>query len=117
MGIIVVAGQEAASNTDILQGTRLQTAPEDGIVTFEIQAADNVAANRYVASIQLPSGETPLNDVQVPSGTVAGLAGVLDSRENLTFSSPIMKGGHVVFSCALTGATEMTWRVTYSPIG
>ena len=42
-GTIILSGQEAADNTDILQGTRLQTVPRDGILTFELQAADNDA--------------------------------------------------------------------------
>jgi len=114
-GNIIVGGQEAASNTDILQGTRLQSAPAGGSLTFEIQASDNVAANNFVVSIQLPNGDTPMNGVPVPSGAVAGLAGVIDEREDLQATFPVGQGGHTVFSCVEVGDTEMTWRVTYRP--
>ncbi len=114
-GIIILSAQEAASNTDILQGTRLQTVPRGGFLTFEMQAADNVAANNYTVSVQMPNGDTPMNATLVPAGAVAGLAGVINERENLTATFPISQGGHCVFSCAETGDTEMTWRVTYTP--
>lgn len=114
-GIIIVGGQEAASNADILQGTRLQNVPSNGILTFEMEAADNVAANNYTASIQLPSGDTPMNAVRVPGGLTAGLAGIIDERVNLTASFQVAQGGHSVFSCTETGDTEFDWRVTFTP--
>ncbi len=115
MGPIILGGFEAASNTDILQGTRLQTVPGPGILTFEIQAADNVAANNYAVSVQLPGGDTPMNGTPIPGTASAGLAGILDERLNLTASFPISQGGHCVFSCVEVGDTEMTWRVTFTP--
>jgi len=114
-GIIILSGQEAATNADILQGTRLQTVPSSGILTFEMQASDNVAANHYTVSVQMPGGDTPLNGVRVPAGAVAGLAGVIDEREDLQASFAISQGGHCVFSVTEVGDTEFTWRVTYSP--
>lgn len=117
MGPIIVTGQEAATNADILQGTRLQSVPAGGLLTFEIQASDNVAANNYVVSIQLPQGDTPMNSVLVPGGLTAGLAGVIDDRVELLASFPVTQGGHTVFSCVETGDAEMDWRVTYTPYG
>lgn len=114
-GIIIVSGQETATNTDILQGTRLQNVPSNGVLTFEMQAADNVAANNYAASVQLPSGATPLNGVRVPGGLTAGLAGILDERVNLTASFQVAQGGHSVFSVVEVGDTEFDWRVTFTP--
>ena len=116
MGPIIVSDQESATNADILQGTRLQTAPSAGVLTFEIQASDNDATNNYTTSVQLPNGDTPMNAVRVPVGTVTGLAGVLDTRTQLTASFPVPKGGHTVFSCTETGDSEMTWRVTFMPV-
>ncbi len=114
---ITVGGLEAASNTDILQGTRLQTVPSAGILTFEMQASDAVAANTYSVSIQLPNGDTPMNGVPVPgNGGTAGVAGVMDSRMNLTASYAIGQGGHCSFSCVEVGDTELFWRVTFTPV-
>lgn len=111
---IIVGGLETATNADILQGTRLQTVPATGVLTFEMQAADAVAANNYAVSIQMPGGATPMNGVPVPCGAVAGLAGIIDSREKLQASFGISQGGHCVFSVVEVGDTEMSWRVTYS---
>jgi len=114
-GIIVVSGQEAATNTDILQGSRLQTVPSNGTLTFELQASDNDATNNFTASIQLPSGDTPLNATRIPCGNSTGLAGVIDERVDLQATFAIGQGGHCVFSCIEAGSAEFTWRVTFGP--
>jgi len=115
MGPIILSGQEAASNTDILQGTRLQTVNSGGYLTFELQASDNDATNNYTVSVQMPGGDTPMNATRIPCGNTSGLAGVLDERTNLTATFPIRQGGHAVFSCTETGDAELTWRVTFTP--
>lgn len=115
-GVIILSDVESASNTDILQGTRLQTVPQSGVLTFEMQASDNVAANHYVVSVQMPGGDTPINGVRVPGGNSTGLAGVIDERTDLTVSFVIEQGGHCVFSCVETGDAEFSWRLTYTPV-
>jgi len=115
MGPIILSGLEAASATDILQGTRLQTVSRGGILTFEIQASDNTAANFYTASVQMPGGDTPMNGTRIPGGNSTGLAGVIDERTDLQASFPISQGGHCVFSVTETGDAELAWRVTFTP--
>ncbi len=110
-----MSDQESATNTDILQGTRLQTVPAGGYLTFELQASDNDATNNFTASVQMPGGDTPMNGTRIPCGNSTGLAGVIDERTNLTATFPIAQGGHAVFSCTETGTAELTWRVTYTP--
>jgi len=112
---IILSGQEAADNSDILQGTRLQTVPRGGFLTFELQASDNDATNNMTVSIQLPGGDTPMNATRIPGTSTSGLAGVIDDRTCLTATFPVTQGGHCVFSCDETGDTELTWRVTYTP--
>ena len=114
MGPIILSGNEYATNADILQGTRLQTVPAGGVLTFELQAATADVTNNFVVSVQMPNGDTPLNNVLVP-GCNPALSGVIDERQNLTVSFPIMQGGHCVFGCTETGSGTMTWRVTYTP--
>ena len=114
MGPIILSNVESATNADILQGTRLQTVPAGGVLTFELQASANTGANNYTASIQMPNGDTPLNNVRVP-GCNPGLEGVIDERQNLTVSFPIMQGGHCVFSATESGTSYLSWRVTYTP--
>ena len=114
MGPIIISGFEQATNADILQGTRLQTVPAGGVLTFELQANENNAVNNFAVSIQMPNGDTPLNSVRVP-GCNPALDGVIDERQNLTVSFPIMQGGHCVFSALEAGVGSLTWRVTYTP--
>ena len=114
MGPIILSGVEAATNSDILQGTRLQTVPAGGVLTFEIQGYVNNSGNFNTVSVQMPNGDTPLNNVRAP-GCNPALDGVIDERQNLTVSFPIMQGGHCVFSVEETGSTVLTWRVTYTP--
>ncbi len=114
MGPIILSGIEIASNSDILQGTRLQTVPAGGILTFELQSDQNNSVNNCAVSIQMPNGDTPLNSTRVPASNPS-LAGVIDERQNLTVSFPIMQGGHCVFSAIETGALTLAWRVTYTP--
>lgn len=113
MTVITVTGFEAATASDVLQATRLQTVPSNGILLIEIQAADNVAANSYAASLQLPGGETPFTGMLVPGGATAGLAGNIDSRLAYRGSFPIRQGGHCVLDFTETGDTEVFWRVTF----
>lgn len=113
-GVIVLSGQEVASNTDILQGTRLQTVPAGGMLTLEIEADLNDATNNYTCTLQLPDGDTPLNAVRVPANG-AGADGVIDEREKLMFSALVGQGGHPVFSVTETGTAVVSWRVTFTP--
>jgi len=117
MGPIILSSVEVGSVADILQGTRLQSVPSGGLLTFELQCADNDATNNYTVSIQLPGGDTPMNGTRIPGGNSTGLAGVIDERTNLTATFPIQQGGHCVFSCTETGDSELAWRVTFTPYG
>lgn len=112
-GVIVLSDLDG-SNTDILQGTRLQTVPAGGFLTFEMLSDLNTSAANNKVSIQMPNGDTPLNDVNVPAEPNA-VQGVMDDRQKMMITLPIAQGGHTVFSVAQTGAAVMTWRVTYSP--
>lgn len=112
--MITVSGFEAATNTDVLNGTRLLTVGI-GQLKVEVIAADNVAANNYTCSLTLPSDEAPWLDVLVPGGGTAGLAGVMDDRLSLSGIYQINAPGHVTLSFVETGDTEVYWRVTSLP--
>ncbi len=113
-GVIVLSDIEAVSNTDILQGTRLQTVPAGGFLTFEMQATTNDTTNYNTVSIQMPNGDTPLNEVRVP-GSNPSASGILDDRQKLMITLPIAQGGHTVFSMTEVGVSDLSWRVTYTP--
>ncbi len=110
-GTIVLSLPIAATDADILQGTRLQTVPAGGYLTFEMQANLANLTNNYMASIQLPDGSTPMNGVLVPGAT----ADVVDDRQKLMATFAIAQGGHCVFGLTETGVATMIWRVTYTP--
>ena len=112
---IILSGIVTGDNTDILQGTRLQTVPGAGFLTFELQASDNDGTNNFTVSVELPDGDTPMNGTSVPAGNTASLAGVIDSRTCLTATFPIQQGGHCTFSADETGTATLAWRVTYTP--
>jgi len=118
-GIIVLSDVLEASNPDVLNGTRLQTAPEAGVMKFEMEAIDADNTNRFDTSIQLPSGDTPMESILVPKSQGDGSAGTggasIDERTALIAVFPIAQGGHVVWSFALTGASTMTFRITFTP--
>jgi len=113
-GVIVLSDTEYATNTDVLQGTRLQTVPAGGFLTFEMCANSLNNADFIEVSIQMPNGDTPLNNVKVPAVNPA-LPGVIDDRQKLMITLPIAQGGHTVFSATETGSNVLTWRVTYTP--
>jgi hypothetical protein len=115
-GLIILSDIASASDTDILQGTRLQTVPRGGFLTFELQSNENDATNYYTVAIQMPNGDTPLNTVRVPAGNDGNdTAGVIDDRKKLMVTLPVAQGGHAVFSCTETGTAVLAWRVTYTP--
>lgn len=111
-GVIVLSDIESATNTDILQGTRLQTVPQGGFLTFELQSSANDASNAMAVSIQMPNGDTPLNSVRVPDGATDG---AINDNDKMMITLPIAQGGHTVFSVTETGTAVLHWRVTYSP--
>lgn len=113
-GTIVETGFEVGTNADMLTATRLQTAPSDGLMLFQMQASDNNATNNYKVDIQLPDSEVPMVAVDVPCGEVTGFA-YLDERTMLQYIAHVGKGGRVVFGTVETGDAEFTWRVTFTP--
>lgn len=115
MTTIVETGIENATNTDILQATRLQTLMEGGVLSLEVSASDCDLTNNYAISLQMPNGKTAMNGVLVgQGGATAGVVGIMDERTSTKFRAVVGKGGgHPVFSCVETGDAEIFWRATY----
>ena len=114
-GVIVLSDQVFASNSDVLQGTRLQTVPQGGFLTFEFSATVCTDTNRFVVSVQMPNGDTPLNDVLVPADGYDGTNGVLNNNSKMQITLPVAQGGHAVVSLTETGLCVCTFRITYTP--
>lgn len=113
-GTIIESGFEVGTNADLLTATRLQTAPSNGIMLFQLQASDNNATNNYKVDVQLPDSEVPMVAVDVPCGEVTGFA-YLDTRTMLSYAAAVKLGGRVVFGVTETGDAECTWRVVFTP--
>ncbi len=113
-GTIIETGFISATDGDLLTATRLQTAPADGIMLFQVQASDNNATNNYKIDLQLPDSDVPMVLQDVPCGEVTGFA-YLDERTMLQYITDIGKGGRVVFGLTENGDAEATWRVVFTP--
>ena len=109
---IFLSTRLTASNTDILNGTRLQSAPRNGSLMIRLIADLADATNNFTCSLQLPNGETPWEDVLVP-GANPSLAGVVDERQLLQGTFPVAQGGHVVLSVTETGAAILTYQIIF----
>ena len=110
--MIMLSDRVTATTADLLQGTRLQTVPSGGVMTFQLLADLADATNNFTATIQLPNGDTPLNAVMVP-GVNPSLAGVLDNDQLLQVSFNIAQGGHAVVTLTETGAAICSYRIIY----
>lgn len=103
-----------ATNADILNGTRLNSIPYNGTLTFDVLADLNNATNAYTVTIQEPDGDVPIDTQPVP-GANPSLGGVLDERQLFRFSMPVRQGGHVNISLTENGAAICMWRAVLSP--
>jgi len=115
-GVIIESGRLAATGADLLTATRLQTAPGNGVLLFQVQASDNDATNNYVIDIQMPDSDVPVIAQNVPMGRTAGLGGQLDQDMMFQYAAQISQGGRVVFGLTETGDAECEWRVTFTPL-
>ncbi len=97
----------AATNTDVLAGTRLNSIPYAGTITFLFLADLGNAANNYVLTLQLPNGDVPI-DAQTVWASSAGTDMTMDDREYMRFSFSAAPGGHFVVSLTETGTAVCT---------
>ncbi len=104
----------AATDTDVLNGTRLNAIPYGGTLTLDFLASLSDATNNWVLTIQLPNGKVPVDGQQVP-GSNPALGGVLDERQLLRFTFPASQGGHFTVSLTESGTAIATWRAVLSP--
>jgi len=103
-----------ATDTDILNGTRLNAIPYNGTLVLDFLADLANATNSWALTIQLPDGEVPV-DGQIVPGCNPSLGGVLDERQLVRFSFAATQGGHFNVSLTETGTAIATWRAVLSP--
>ncbi len=103
-----------ATDTDILNGTRLNAIPYNGILTFQVLASLADATNNFFMTIQLPNGDVPVDNQIVP-GANPSLGGVLDDRQFFMMSFAAHQGGHFNISLTENGAAIATWQAVLKP--
>lgn len=103
-----------ATDTDVLNGTRLNAIPYNGMIMFEFSADLANATNRWTLTLQLPNGDVPVDSQTVP-GANPSLGGVLDERTLLRMSFRATQGGHFTVSLTETGTAIATWRAVLTP--
>lgn len=109
MADIIVTGNEAATNTNLLAGTRLETIPAGArFLHFRCSANLNDATNNYALTIELPLGTIPVDAQRVPANG-DGASGVLDERTLLQWTWPAVPGGRFILAVTETGAAVFTW--------
>jgi len=106
---IIITGLEAATNTNLLANSRLETIPAGtSFLHFRCSANLGVAANQFALTIELPNGLIPIDGQFVPANGDA-VAGVLDERTLLQWTWPAVVGGRYIFSIVETGTALFTW--------
>ncbi len=116
--MIYLTGLEVASNTDLLNNTRLSSIPYSGaVLTIQMQTNLANATNNFTSTIQLPDGSVPVDGQVVPCGipTSEVLGGILNEFYLTQWTFQANAGGHFTISIVETGAAILTWRVVLSP--
>ncbi len=88
-----------ASNADILAApSRLAAIPHAGTLLLEFTVTNSDATNNGQMTLQLPGGEVPFEDLEIPAnGFLTGIS-VMHSLTELSFSFKVQAGGHVLLS-------------------
>ncbi len=108
---ILVTGQDAAANTNLLSGSRLETIPAGARALHFRCAADlSNPTNAMSLTIELPSGVIPVDGQQVLAAA-DNIVGALDERTLMQWTWYAVPGGRFIISVAdLNGtATIFTW--------
>lgn len=104
----------AATNTDVLSGGRLNAIPHNGMLTLLFLSDLGTAAANYSLTIQLPSGDVPVDGQQVWCANPA-VVGVLDDRQYMKFTFAAGQGGHFTVSLTETGTCVCMFVAQLTP--
>ncbi len=108
---ILITGQEAAANTNLLANSRLETIPAGSeSLIFRCSADLSNPTNAMSLTIELPSGVIPV-DAQQVFADAGNTVGALDERTLMQWTWYAVPGGRFIISVAdLNGtATIFSW--------
>ncbi len=107
---IYLSGLEAATNTNLLANSRLETIPAGSrALMFRCSANLADATNSYALTIELPSGMIPV-DGQIVAANGDGATGVLDERTLKQWTWFAVPGGRFIISVVETGTALFFWE-------
>lgn len=116
--MIYLTGIETASNTDLLNNTRLSSIPySGGGLAIQMQANLANSTNQFTCTIQLPDGSVPVDTQVVNCGQPVEevLGGVLNDMYMTKWFFRAPQGGHFTIAVTETGAAILSWRIVLSP--
>lgn len=109
MADILVTGLEAASNTNLLANSRLETIPAGAaFLHFRCSANLSDATNSFAITIELPNGMIPIDGQQIQANG-DGATGVLDERTLMQWTWPAVPGGRFIISVVESGTALFYW--------
>lgn len=107
--MILESGIVSATNTDVLQGGRLNSIPYNGMLTLQFQSDLADATNNFALTVQLPGGAVPVDGQLVPGTTTVDI-GILDDRQLLQMTFGATMGGHFTIVLTESGTAVCIWR-------
>ncbi len=114
MADILLTGLEAATNTNVLANSRLETIPSGAnFLHFRCSANLNDATNNFTLTIELPLGTIPIDGQVVPANG-DGATGVLDERTLMQWTWPAVVGGRFIISITESGTALFFWLAQLS---
>lgn len=114
--MIYLRGILTATNSDVLNNTRLSSIPRPGQLILEVQCNLANATNGFLLTVQLPDGDVPVDSQQIAAGQEGdALGGQLDERYLDRFAFPASQGGHFTISLTEVGTAICTFRVVLRP--
>ena len=108
--MIYESGIVSATNTDLMTTGRLNTIPYSAPVVFEFSADKADATDNFSLTIQLPSGDVPVDGQLVPAARDANV-GYLNENELVRFVFMGTQGGHFIVNLTQTGVAIVTYRI------
>lgn len=104
MPILKEAYQLVATTADILAApSRLAAIPAAGSLTIEMSSTDCDATNYAKATLQLPDGSVPFEDLLIPYNGVSTTEGTMKNDTALVVQFGVQAGGHVLVSLTENG--------------
>ncbi len=100
-----------ASDSDVLAApSRLAAIPRNGVMTIEVSITDADATNFGQITLQLPNGDIPFEDLDVPLGNSAADFSMHEDLK-LAFTVQVDQGGHVLLQYTEAGAVTFCFMI------